>query len=116
MDGNFFVIPNVPQKSFYAQDTVHILAKLRKRLITPSNLVVIGSETACRAHLQFVIDTYSKSKHGLTIRCIDHKDKQNFESVGVLVSENVEPCLKEATHKLRTKDTIMYLQLMRNVF
>ena len=56
---------------------------------------------------------FSKSKHGLTIRCIDQKDKQNFEST--LVSENVEQCVKEIDNEMHTKGTILYLQIMRDV-
>ena len=88
---------------------------MRTKLITSSNLIVMGAETACRSHLQFIIDTFSRSKHGLTMRCIDHKDKQNFESVSTLVSENVEQCLKEIDNEMCTKGTTFYLQLMRDV-
>ena len=59
---DFFVLPRLPEKSFYAQDTVHILPKMRTKLITSSNLIVMGAETACRSHLQFIIDAFSKSK------------------------------------------------------
>ena len=45
-DWDFFVTSYSPQKGFYCQDTVHILAKLRTKLITASNLLVLGTENS----------------------------------------------------------------------
>ena len=109
----FFVTSYLPCKPFFCQDTVHILAKLRTKLVTPSNLLEIGIETACWAHLQYLIKNVPKSVHGLTVRCIDPKDKQNFESVDRLVSESVLESLK--TCKQRTKGTIFYLKIMKYI-
>ena len=60
---HFFVTKYLPEKGFYCQDTIHILAKLRTKLITASNLLVLGTETACLAHLQYLINNVSKNKH-----------------------------------------------------
>ena len=110
---SFFVTSYLPNMPFYCQDTVHILAKLRTKLVTESNLLEIGTETACWAHLQYLVKNEPKSVHGLTVRCIDQKDKQNFESVSFLVSDKVLQSLE--TCKQRTKGTIFYLKLMRNI-
>ena len=49
------------------------------------------------------------------MRCIDPKDKQNFESVATLVSSNVLKSLEDCKKDMRTQGTIFYLKMMRNV-
>ena len=113
-DWSFFLMPKMKNMELCSQDTIHILAKLRTRLVTPTNLLVLGTETACRAHLEHIVHSISKATHGLTLQSISHKDKQNYESVSILVSESVQQCLqKECT--LRPKGTEIYLSLMRNI-
>lgn len=56
----------------FSQDHIHLLAKLRSRLLKPSNLIVLGLETACRAHIQQVFETFQKERHNLTQRSIDN--------------------------------------------
>ena len=88
------------------------MAKIRTRLITPTKLIVLGSETACRAHLEQLINTVSKARHGFTMKSINHKDKQNYDSIHAMVSKPVENCLRSLS-KLRPKGTLTYLFLMR---
>ena len=97
------------------QDTVHILAKLRTRLVTSSNLLVLGEKTACKEHLRYLANHTDKDKHGLTARSINEKDKQNFDSIGTLVSDDVLKCLEEISKTMQTEGTICYLQIMRNI-
>ena len=112
----FFLMPCIPEGVMYSQDCVHLLAKLRTRLLGPSNLIIIGSENASQSHLQYVYDTIDKEKHGLTQQCIDNKDKQNYGSIAILVSDEVQVCLQEVSKKLRTLGTKVYLGiLMRNI-
>ncbi len=85
----FFMMPELQRDSLYAQDTVHLLAKLRTPLIIPSNILSMGTVVACKGHLLQVLKSFSKDKHGLTHRAIDSKDKQNFTSIDLLVS----PCV-----------------------
>jgi hypothetical protein len=112
---SFYLMPKLLDKSLNAQNTIHLLAKLRTRLVTPSNLVALGSEIACRGHLVEIIKQFEKAKHGLTYRSIDNKDKQNYTSIPLLVSQGVEDCLKELDPKLKTMGTIIYLGLMRDI-
>ncbi len=112
---SFYLMPKLLDKSLNAQDTIHLLAKLRRRLVTPSNLVALGSEIACRGHLVEIIKQFEKAKHGLTYRSIDNKDKQNYTSIPLLVSQGVEDCLKELDPKLKTIGTRIYLGLMRDI-
>ena len=88
---------------------------MRNRLLAPSNLLTMGSEVACRAHLFHVLITFNKSKHGLTQQAIHNKDKQNYSSIALLVEQKVEACLQESMLVMETKGTIVYSSLMRNI-
>ena len=104
-----FIGNNLP-----AQDHIHLLAKLRSRLLKPSNLIVLGNETACRAHIQQLLEIFPKEKHNLTQRCIDNKDKQNYSSIPVLVGDGVKDCLEELNENSQNTGTL-YLQIMRQI-
>ena len=47
----FYLMPDIPEGNFYSQDTVHLLSKLRTRILGPSNLIIIGAENAGVAHI-----------------------------------------------------------------
>lgn len=111
----FFLMPQISKGDFHSQDTVHLLAKLRTRLLTPSNLTVIGTETAGVAHLKYLVDQLPKERHGLSHQMINNKDKQNYQSIATLVGEDVESCLSEVSVKIRATGTITYLKIMRNI-
>ena len=83
----FFWMPTFLDSSLACQDIIYLLAKLRTRLLTSSNIIVLGDETACRGHLEQVLKKFSKSEHGLTSQIIENKDKQNYESIEVLVKQ-----------------------------
>ena len=85
----FFWMPYILETSLCCQDTIHLLAKLRTRLLTPSNLIILGKETACPGHLQQLLKYFSKSEHGLTQQALQNKDKQNHDSIETLVSDDV---------------------------
>ena len=112
---SFFYMPSFSMDTLYAQDHIHLLAKLRSRLLKPSNLIVLGNETACRAHVQQVFETFPKEKHNLTQRCIDNKDKQNYSSIPILVSDDVKDCLEQLNQSSQNTGTIMYLKIMRQI-
>ena len=114
---SFFLMPDYPEKALYSQDTIHILAKMRTKLITPSNILVLGNENGCRAHIQFLIDNKPKAIHGLTNKCINQKDKQNYESINSLVDDCVLQSLKELNDekRMKTNGTIVYLKMMRDI-
>ena len=111
----FFFMLSFSVDNLHAQDHIHLLAKLRSRLLKPSNLLVLGCETACRAHVQQVFETFPKERHNLTQRSIDNKDKQNYSSIPILVSEDVQTCLKELTPTDNNTGTIVYLDMMRRI-
>ncbi len=111
----FFWMPKLLDQSLACQDTVHLLAKLRTRLLTPSNLIVFGSKTACRGPLDQILSSFPKEDHGLTHQILQNKDKQNYGSVEILLSEEVDSCLQRLSAKVETKGTKTYLWLMRNI-
>ena len=108
------MMPRLRDNMLQAQDTIHLLAKLRTRLITPSNLLSIGTEVACRGHLVEVLKRFSKEKHGLRQKAIDNKDKQNYSSIELLIKPSVAECLKELKIS-RSSGTVIYLSLMRDI-
>ena len=104
---------NITHVNLSVQDHVHLLAKFRTRLLNPSNLLILGKGTATRFHLQHVVNAYPKSKHNLTLRAIDSKDKQNYTSIVTLLSGDVQSCLEELSPIMKTRGTTAYLTLMR---
>lgn len=108
-------MPKLYEGGLCSQDVVHLLAKLRTRLLTPSNVIIMGIETACRAHLQQLLKIFDKSKHGLTQQILENKDKQNYESIEILLKEDLHKSLEETEKTMKTKGTITYLWLMRNI-
>ena len=111
----FYSMPQLHDNSLACQDIIHLLAKLRTRLLTPSNLIVVGVETACCGHLLQVLKSFSKSYHGLTHQVLENKDKQNYESIEKLLGIGVEECLKKISVQTKTKGTVVYLWIMRNI-
>ena len=65
----------------YVQDPVHVAVKLKTRMTKPSIVLSIGRYLASVHHLQLAMTSFPKDQHGLQIRDINHKDKQNFEAV-----------------------------------
>ena len=111
---SFFNIPNFKEDNLYFQDHVHLLAKLRSRLLNPSNLLIIGNDAASRVHLLHVLHMFPKSRHNLSLKCIDSKDKQNYASITTILSNDVECCLDEISNVLKTRSTIAYIKVMRS--
>ena len=85
------------------------------RLITPSNLLSLGSETACRGHLVEILKSFPKSQHGLTQRTIDSRDKQNHGSIELLLKPGVDKCLSELHASHKTNGTRIYLNLTKDI-
>ena len=100
----------IKKEGLYSQDCVHLLAKMRTRLLSPSNILVLGNETACRAHIQQVLTEFPKEQHKLTERIISNKDKQNYSSISVQVDDNIINCHKKLTDKMNNMGTITYIQ------
>ena len=111
----FYKMNSLKASCLMNQDTVHLLAKLKNKLLTPSNLVVLGTEVACPFHLIQLIQEIPKARYGLTKKAVDNKDKQNYSSIAMLVDEKVETCLNELSHKFKTYGTVVYITIVRSI-
>lgn len=112
---SFFLMPEIPKGNLYLQDTVHLLAKLRTRILKHSNLIIVGTTNAGVSHIQYVYDHIPKDQHGLSQRAIDNKDKQNYKSIAALVGDDLEHCLLQVNSKISALGTIIYLRCMRAI-
>ena len=92
----------------YVQDIVHVGVKLKSRLLKPSILLPVGPNfSASGNHLQLVRTAYGKDQHNLRERDINHKDKQNFDSVlHIMHSAHLLGTIPEA------KGTFVYVEIM----
>lgn len=97
----------------FVQDTIHIITKLRNRLLTCSRIYPIGLNIVSKSHLQYLIENISKDKHLLTSYDIEPKDKQNYLSAEKICSENTIKCLIE--YVPGSEATVTYLKAMRGV-
>ena len=70
-----------PSKIGYVQDTVHLAVKLKSRLLKPNIVLPMGNYSATGGHLHALTTKFQKDQHGLRLRDINHRDKQNFQAV-----------------------------------
>ena len=92
----------------YVQDVVHVGVKLKSRLLKPSILLPVGPNFfASGNHLQMFQMAYGKDQHNLRECDINHKDKQNFDSVlHIMASVHLLSIIPEA------KGTFVYVKIM----
>lgn len=95
------------------QDFVHILTKLRNRVLRPSAILPFGNGTVSKTFLKYLIDTVSKDKHGLTATDIDPKDRQNSKSASNICDVRTQSCLTK--YVPASQSTVLYLKMMRAV-
>lgn len=113
---SFYVMPNLLSSSLCSQDVIHLLAKLRNRLLMPSNIMALGTwEFACAGQLKQLLKHKGKVKHGLTQQALDNRDKQNYKAIEILLKDDVEKSLQELDGVMNTKGTVTYLWLMRSI-
>ena len=86
--------------------------KLKSRLIQPSIISPLGKYVAGVHHLRLIQPTFGKDQHGLREKDINHKDKQNYDTVLHLSSESVLKLLAEVPD---AKGTRIYLEVTRCV-
>ena len=106
IDWTFYFMASLLDSGLSAQDLVHLLAKLRTRLLIPSNIIVVGNHSAVATHLNFVLNDFPKERHGLSVRALDVRDKQNYSSIGIILNDGVFECLQEIDKKVDVKGTI----------
>lgn len=65
----------------FMQDTVHLAVKLKSRLLKPRIVMSMGDYTVTGDHLYALKTGFQKDLHGLRLKDINHKDRQNFQAV-----------------------------------
>lgn len=98
----------------FIQDTIHLLTKLRNRLLKPSIHLPLGFTQITVSHLKLLIDTVDKNAHGLVKSDICPEDKQNFRSLQKCFDDRVLLALKDNIPG--SEGTIMYLKMCRNIY
>lgn len=99
---------NVDEGCFF-QDFIHILTKLRVRLLNSKVKLTIGNYQASPEHLITIINTVSKDKHLLTMTDVKAEDKMNFLSAEKMCSIRVIELLKVIPN---SNGTQLYLKIM----
>lgn len=95
------------------QDTIHILTKMRTRLLRGYLHLQLGDQVATGNHLKILLRNVPKTYHGLIRTSLSLEDKQNFASVEKIMSQRVKSNLTQ--HVPHSDATAMYLQLMTNI-
>lgn len=108
---SWFTVKNVTHVSF-VQDTVHLDVKLKARLLTYSQILPLGKYSAQSCHLNLLQASFCKEQHNIRAKDLDHQDRQNFEAVLRITSENVMNLLDEFPD---AKGTKAYLQVMKSI-
>lgn len=104
---------NLSNSLSYVQDSVHIITKLRTRLLNSKISLQMGEFEATKKHLDILISTYSKDKHLLVESDLKAEDKMNFKSAEKIASEMVMNLL-EGNHP-ESLGTVQFLKIMHYI-
>lgn len=97
----------------FIQDVIHILTKLKSRLLCASIIIPMGYYFfASRGHIVDLIKNHSKDLHDLTMSLIDGKDKMNYRAVQKLCDEKVINLLRKTPG---CEATATYLQMIHDI-
>ncbi|CAF4855980.1 unnamed protein product [Rotaria socialis] len=108
--GWFFMPPH--QVLFCFQDSIHLCAKLRNRMLSETASLLIGNGEGSIQVLNELIETKSKFVHGLVKTDIKPSDRQNYKSCHKILREEVINALEDIDGSLATR---IYLRLLRSV-
>ncbi|KAK3930889.1 8-amino-7-oxononanoate synthase [Frankliniella fusca] len=96
------------------QDTIHLLVKLKSKLLKPSEIIPFGkTHVVSKGHLVALLNEVSKDQHQLTNSKLDAKDKMNFRAAQKLCDLKVTELLREKIPG--SEGTVLYLDMMREV-
>lgn len=96
--------------TIYFQDFIHVITKLRSRVLRPSSILPLGKGVVSKSHLEYLINNVSKDKHLLTATDINPLDRQNFESAQKICDKKIQNLLQN--YVPGSKSTILYLKMM----
>lgn len=99
--------------TFCIQDIIHLIAKMRNRLLKAGILLPMGSKIVSVSHMKILVNKYSKDKHGLVIGDICPDDRQNYRSVQKIIDPKVLKALSDLI--IDSEATIMYLNIFSEV-
>ncbi|KAK3918403.1 hypothetical protein KUF71_000975 [Frankliniella fusca] len=98
----------------FVQDTVHLSAKLKSRLLKASIILPLGKHNvASRGHLSELMKVDTVDQHDLAPCLLNPKDKMNFRAVQKLCDKQVTDLLSK--HIPNSKGTVCYLTMIREV-
>ncbi|KAJ1518923.1 hypothetical protein ONE63_011465 [Megalurothrips usitatus] len=99
--------------NFYVQDTIHLMVKLKSKLLKPSAVLSFGPPyIISRGHIVDLIQRVSKDSHELILACVNPRDKMNFRAAEKLCSEKVCELLRSV---LGCEATTTFLEMTREV-
>lgn len=103
-------------ETIYTQDKTHIGTKLRNlmlKTIKKEKKLLIGKYYIQQSHLKQLIDKFPKDQHNLTKSTLNPIDKQNFDSVKRICSNNVIALLRSKVHD--SHGTVKFLEIMQYI-
>lgn len=95
------------------QDPTHVAGNLRNRALKPSIFLLMGNFVVSSAHLEMLMDYFTRDKHYLTEKDLSPKDKMNFRSVLRFCDPRVRKLLED--NNPASQGTQEYLKVMYNV-
>lgn len=98
------------QRAVYIQDIIHILTKLRNRLLKISTMLPFGDKLVSSTHLKLLLLQVSKDNHLLTNTDIHPKDRMNAKSAEKICHPLVQECLKK--YIPGSEATVVFLKVM----
>lgn len=102
-----------PSRLAFIQDNIHLILKLRNRLLAVGVVLVMGTKQVSVGHLKYLIRFFPKSEHGLIMTDICPDDRQNFHSMSNLMEVNVVKMLEE--HVADSEATVLYLKICSEI-
>ncbi|CAF3314134.1 unnamed protein product [Rotaria socialis] len=108
--GWFFMPPH--QVFFCFQDSIHLCAKLRNRMLSETASLLIGNGEVSIQVLNELIETKSKFVHGLVKTDIKASYRQNYKSCHKILRDGVINALEDIDDSLATQ---IYLRLLCSV-
>lgn len=113
-----FMVHNTVQKKnkfVCSQDSIHIGAKLKDKMLSPSLIMPMGrGHVVSRGHIFELIEKNNlRSEHQLCKSDINPKDKMNYKAVQRMCNPKVTELLRK--HVVASEATAIYLDMMRDV-
>lgn len=104
-----YMLGNTALHASYIQDTIHLVLKIRNRLLKPSILIPMGNKQVSVSHLKILISNTSKDVHGLVLQDVCPDDKQNYRSLQKIIQPRVLDAL--ISNVPECQGTVLYLKL-----